>query len=271
MVSMSNQLALHTSTLDTTPLAEALRVTRDTGWDAVELRRVDFDRAEAAGQSEPDVLELVRHSQLAVSAVGVTAGWMFAVGDERAHLLDRFTRRCFAASALDCPIVMSAVDRARGDLRKAADSVRQVGDLATQYGVRIALEFNSQAAQFNSLDAVRELLALADHSGCGLLLDTYHLQRTGRGGRGFTEVTPQELTYFQYSDVPREGLQPGVTNDRLPPGEGVVDWAAVFGLLAEKCYGGPLSYEAVNSVAWTRDPAAVARQGLLATRAALSQ
>ena len=108
MVSMSNQLALHTSTLDTTPLAEVLRVARDTGWDAVELRRVDFDRAEAAGQSEHDVLELVRHSQLAVSAVGVAAGWMFAVGDERAHLLDRFTRSCFVANALDCPIVMSA-------------------------------------------------------------------------------------------------------------------------------------------------------------------
>ena len=96
------------------------------------------------------------------------AGWMFAVGDERAHLLDRFTRSCFAASALDCPIVMSAVDRARGDLRKAADSVRQVGDLATQYGVRMALEFNSQAAQFNSLASVREVLAMADHPACGL-------------------------------------------------------------------------------------------------------
>ena len=142
MASMSNQLALHTSTLDTTPLAEVLRVARDTGWDAVELRRVDFDRAKAAGLSEQEVLELVRHSQLAVSAVGVTAGWLFAVGDERAHLLDRFTRSCFAASALDCPIVMSAVDRARGDLRQAADSVRQVGDLAAQYGIRIALEFN---------------------------------------------------------------------------------------------------------------------------------
>src|SRR4030088_656863 len=108
MVWMSNQLALHTSTLDTTPPAEVLRVARDTGWDAVELRRVDFDRAEAAGQSEHDVLELVRHSQLAVSAVGVAAGWMFAVGDERAHLLDRFTRNYTAAHSPHCPMGMCA-------------------------------------------------------------------------------------------------------------------------------------------------------------------
>ena len=35
-------------------------IVRGTGWDAVELRRLDFDRAEAAGQSEADVLDLVR-------------------------------------------------------------------------------------------------------------------------------------------------------------------------------------------------------------------
>src|SRR5574341_2515203 len=32
-------LALHTWTLDTTPLTEVLRIARATGWDAVELRR----------------------------------------------------------------------------------------------------------------------------------------------------------------------------------------------------------------------------------------
>ena len=44
MVSLDNPLALHTWTLDTTPLAEVLRIARSTGWDAVELRRIDFER-----------------------------------------------------------------------------------------------------------------------------------------------------------------------------------------------------------------------------------
>ena len=109
---------------------------------------------------------------------------------------------------------MSPVDKERGDLQQAAEHVRQAGEIAAEHGVRLALEFNSQAAQFNSLESVREVLALAGHSACGLLLDTYHLQRSGRGGRGFAEVAPEEIAYVQYSDVPREGLQPGVT---VPP------------------------------------------------------
>jgi hypothetical protein len=50
-----NPLALHTWTLDSTPLAQVLQVAKSTGWDAVELRRIDFDRAEAAGPSEAAV------------------------------------------------------------------------------------------------------------------------------------------------------------------------------------------------------------------------
>jgi hypothetical protein len=54
-------LAPHTWTLDSTPLPEVLRIARATGWAAVELRHVDFERALEAGQSEDDVFELVGH------------------------------------------------------------------------------------------------------------------------------------------------------------------------------------------------------------------
>ena len=265
-----NKLALLTWTLDTTPLAELLDIARSTGWDGVELRRLDFERAAAAGQSEGQVVELVRRSGLAVSAVGVGSGWMFALGPDRAQLLDLFTRSCVSAAALGCSVAMSPVDKDHGDPRQAAASIREVGDIAAQHGVRLALEFNSQAAQFNSLDSVREVLAVAAHPACGLLLDTYHLQRSGRGGRGFGEVAPEEIVYVQYSDVPRQGLQSGYTLDRLPPGAGAVAFAEVFALLAEKGYAGALSYEAPNPAAWARDPAQVAREALVATRALLS-
>lgn len=265
----NNLLALHTWTLDTTPLATVLEIARGTGWDAVELRRLDFDRAEAAGQSEADVLRLVGDSGLAVSAVGVASGWMFAEGSVREQLLSTFERSCVAAAALGCTRVMSPVDKDRGDLTYAAASVREVGDIAARYGVKLALEFNSQAEQFNSLQSVREVLTLAAHPACGLLLDTYHLQRSGGDARNFADVAVDEIVYVQFSDVRGDGLEPGYTLDRLPPGQGVVDFPGVFGLLAEKGYTAPLSYEAPNPTAWARDPIDVAREALQATRAVL--
>lgn len=73
---MAFPLALHTWTLDTTPLAEALAVIKQAGWDAVELRRLDWERAAEAGQSAEQVLSLVRASGLAVACVGVELGWV---------------------------------------------------------------------------------------------------------------------------------------------------------------------------------------------------
>ena len=262
-------LALHTWTLDTTPLIEVLRVARQTGWDAVELRRIDFARAREAGQTAEDVLGLVQASGLAVSCVGVEKGWMFAEGAERDTLLRAFDESCGWAARLQCPTVMSPVDSGRGDLAQAAASIRAVGDIAARQGVRLALEFNSQAEQFNSLEPMRDVLARAGHPHCGLLLDSYHLQRSGGHPGMLGDLGPQEIVYVQYSDVPQGGLQPGQTTDRLPPGQGTVPFRRFFQVLLNMGYAGYVSYEAPNPLAWARNPADVAREALEASRAFL--
>jgi sugar phosphate isomerase/epimerase len=262
-----HRLALHTWTLESTPLAEVLRIAQETGWDAVELRRKDFERALAAGWSTEQVLDLVRASGVPVAAVGVAAGWLFAAGAEQARLFAAMAESCRAAVALGCDVVMSAVGEGRGTVRQAAASLRAAGDVVGEHGLRLAFEFSSLGAQINTLERAREVLAAADHPRCGLLLDAYHLQRSGRPGRGFEDVPGEEICYVQYSDVPADSQQPGL--DRLPPGQGVVAFREVFALLAEKGYTGYLSYEAPNPAAWARDPREVAREALLATRALL--
>src|SRR5262249_39275119 len=125
-----NPFALHAWTLDSTPLARVLEVARATGWDAVELRRIEFDRAAEEDVSEAGGGDLARQRGLPVAAVGVANGWMYAEGDELLALLRTFESSCAAAAALECPTVMSPVDRAVGDVRVAADGVRRVGDIA---------------------------------------------------------------------------------------------------------------------------------------------
>jgi sugar phosphate isomerase/epimerase len=104
-----------------------------------------------------------------------------------------------------------------------------------------------------------------------MLLDPYHHQRAGLGGRSFADVAPEEIAAFQYSDVPAAALAEGVKRptDRLPPGLGIVRWHEVFQLLHEKGFAGYLSYEAPNPQAWARPPAEVCREAAEATRSVL--
>lgn len=194
---------------------------------------------------------------------------MWGAGDERRRLLRVFDEQCASAAALGCATVMSPVDKGRGDARRAVESVRAVGDLAAKHGVRLAIEFNSQAEQLSTLGVMREVMSTAGHPACGLLLDTYHLWRSGATLRELDDVPLAEIAYVQYSDVSARGLEPGKFTDRLPPGQGVVPFAEFFALLARKGYRGFMSYEAPNPAAWARPPEDVAREALAATRARL--
>ena len=145
--------------------------------------------------------------------------------------------------------------------------MKRAGDLAAEFGLRLALEFNSQHDVINCLAVQHEIVKGADKPNCGMLLDAYHLARSGAPGRSFEAVEPQDIFVFQYSDVPQHPVT-GVKRptDRLVPGQGTVRWNDVFGLLAEKGYSGYLSYEAPNPVLWDRSPFEVAAEGVAVTR-----
>ncbi len=271
MSRLQERLALHTWTLDTTPLADVLRIARRTGWNAVELRRVDFTRCFEAGMANGQVLDLIRTSGIKVGVLGTETGLLFAQGGELRRLFGVFTETCANAAALGCGVVMIAPGQNTGTVPAAAASFREAGAIAEAHGVRVALEFSSGHDVVNSIAAAREILALAGHPNCGLLLDAYHLERTGAGGRGFEEVPAGEILTFQYSDVPpTPARRHGRPTDRLPPGAGIVRWREVFQLLVEKGYQGYLSYEAPNPAQWSRAPEEVAREGVDATRVLLA-
>ncbi|HWT82337.1 MAG TPA: sugar phosphate isomerase/epimerase, partial [Candidatus Methylomirabilis sp.] len=101
-------------------------------------------------------------------------------------------------------------------------------------------------------------------------VDSYHLQRSGNDPGVLCQLSPGEIAYVQYSDVPLDGLKPGMITDRLPPGEGTVPFVEFFQRLGEQGYRGYLSYEAPNPSAWARNPEEVAREALLATRKLLA-
>ena len=268
-MSSAARLALHTWTLDSTPLPDVLAAAQAAGWDAIELRRLDWNRAREAGRAPTWIEDTVRASALPVACVGVEFGWMWADGAERARLLGVFDEQCARAKTLGCGTVMSPVDKGTGDLARAATSVREVGDIAARHGVHLAVEFNSQCEQLNTLERLREVLAKAAHPRCGLLFDAYHMQRSGGSPSSLDDVRGEEIAYVQFSDVPRGGLVPGQATDRLAPGAGAVPFREFFAKVAAKGYTGYASYEAPNPQAWSRPPADVSREALTATRAVL--
>ena len=70
------------------------------GYDAVELRRTDFERCYDAGMSNERVLDLIKKSGIPCGVLGVKYGWLFATGEESKRLFKVFRETCENAVAL---------------------------------------------------------------------------------------------------------------------------------------------------------------------------
>ena len=267
---MNNRVSLHTWTIDTTPLARVLEVARLAGYEGVELRYNDFERAYKANQTDADVIAAVRDSGLGVSTLATLRGWMWAEGEKFDALVDKFRWACATARRLGTDMIISPVDPGTGPVPQAIERTRMMAELAHSLGVRLAIQMNSWAQQLNRLDLAMEVIEAADHPNVGYLLDTYHLERSGFGGRGFDVVRPEKVFHIQVSDVPNRPRQPGVPLDRQPIGNGVIPFDKVFGLLAEKGYAGWVVYEVPNPELWARDALEVAVEGREALRRLLA-
>src|SRR4051812_18498868 len=272
MSPLEDRIGLHTWTLDTTPFPDVLRIARETGYNAVELRHADFQRSRAAGMSEEEILAMIRASGLKVSCVGLETGLLFAHGDEQRRLCASMDVMCARAVALGCEVMMVAPgSNPATSVEDAVRNFAEAGRIASRHGLLCALEFGSRHPVVNRLAIAREIIARADQPNCGLLIDTYHAQCVGDGGRGIEQVPAAEIIAFQFSDVPPGPMvTEGQALDRLPPGQGVVRWREVLQLLMKKGYGRYINYEAPNPALWARPPAEVAREGVTAIRELLA-
>lgn len=267
MTTKFGRLALHTWTIDTTPLREALEAIRSGGYDAAELRRTDFKRCYEAGMSNEEVLEMIRASGVKVAVLGVEYGFLFATGEESKRIFDDLHVSCQNAVALGCPQLMSAPGPYTGSLKDAVGHLQTAAYIVGEYGLKLSIEFNSQHANLNSVETQRDLVTAAGKKNVGLLLDAYHLARSGRPGRAFEDVPGEDIMHFQYSDLSSNPVT-GVKRptDRLMPGQGVIEWTEILQLLREKNYTGHLSFEAPNPVQWERSAAEVCREGVTLTQ-----
>ncbi len=270
---LQNHIAIHTWTLDTTPLADALRIAREAGYNAVELRHVDFMRGRKAGMSEDAMVKLVRDAHIKVAVIGTESGVLFAAGDDLQRLTGSLHYVCEKAVALGCEVIMvSPGTNAPGGMAVAAVNLTTCAEITAGYGLKLALEFNSRHPVINTLAAGMALVNAVDMKNCGLLLDTYHLHCSGGHGTSFKDVPVDRIITFQFSDAPPGPPSPGPTPvDRLPPGKGAAPFVEIFKTLMAMNYQGYMSYEAPNPAQWNRAPDVVAREGVELVRALLTQ
>jgi sugar phosphate isomerase/epimerase len=164
-------------------------------------------------------------------------------------------RRCAALGIRLCVLVLSVPPSPA-----VYDRITRCADVFAEAGTRLALEFVPYTA-VRSLAEAREVCDRVGVDRCGLLVDTWHLARSGGSPADLTDLGPRQIACVQVADAAASGsrdLGQESRRGRLLPGDGVIDLPAVAAALARVGYDGPVGTEVLSRALRERAPEAVA-------------
>ncbi|WP_406503420.1 bifunctional sugar phosphate isomerase/epimerase/4-hydroxyphenylpyruvate dioxygenase family protein [Streptomyces sp. NBC_01602] len=171
----------------------------------------------------------------------------FAQSLRRAEHKFRVMRRLGADTVLVCSSVSpQAVD----DDALAADQLRQLADLASEYEIRVAYEALAWGRHVNTYDHAWRIVESADHPSLGVCLDSFHILARGSDPKGIESIPGEKIFFLQLADAPlmtMDVLQ-WSRHYRCFPGQGEFDLAAFVQSTVRTGYQGPLSLEVFNDI-----------------------
>ena len=190
---------------------------------------------------------------------------LFARNLRRARHKVALMRRLGADTVLVCSSVdPAAVD----DDALAAEQLRELADLADDFGIRVAYEALAWGRHVSTYDHAWRIVEAAAHPALGTCLDSFHILSRGSDPRGIEDIPGEKIFFLQLADAPLPAMDvlQWSRHHRCFPGQGGFDVAGLVRHVLRAGYTGPLSLEVFNDVVRQAEagPAAVdARRSLL--------
>lgn len=177
------------------------------------------------------------------------------------------------AARLGCHVmttwIMSSTDRPPAEERKIfRERLSTCAEVLNDYGLRLALEFLGplhlrQRFKHPFVYRMADMLEFARECGpnVGLLLDSWHWHHAGATVDDILAAGQDGILHVHLADAPDLPPEKILDNERLMPGEGVIDWLGFFGALRQIGYQGALSPEVFGRGLKDMKPEDAARLG----------
>jgi sugar phosphate isomerase/epimerase len=218
---------------------EKLEAVGPAGFDGISVSTFDYRAAREEGYSEADILAAVQGSNVEIASVGGATTWLSGTADEDEVLAMELAAR-FGSDTINC----TPTNAPYPGLEEAASAFAGICDRAAPRGLRCRLEFVPWTG-LGDLPTAREVVRLANRPNGGLLIDNWHLERSGGTAQDLRGVPPEWIFGVQLSDGLAEPGERDSRTDafqRLLPGEGELDVVGFIQALAAA--GASVAYEA---------------------------
>jgi sugar phosphate isomerase/epimerase len=215
-----------------------------------------------------DTLNLLQDHHMQLAAASYQGGLLLSQGDQRRAHYDHFRRRldlCQRFGIATLSVVADfteAIDQTV--LERAVVSLKQAGQWAAGFGVRLALEFRSRGTFCTSLDTAIALVNQAAEPNIGVNFDLFHYYTGPSKFEDLSLLNSQNLAFVQLSDLAGLPRELATDADRVMPGDGNFQIKPIIERLQEIGYEGWVSLELFNPTLWKSKASQVAELGKMA-------
>jgi len=166
--------------------------------------------------------------------------------------------------------ILSSTNTPKNEMRKILkDRFSAAAAILARSGVRLGLEFLGplhirQAAKYEFIWRMDEMTEFARECGpnVGLLLDSWHWHHAGATPEDIVAAGKDRIVHVHLADAPNLPPEKIRDNERLIPGEGVLNWKGFLGALKQIGYTDGMSPEIFGRGLKEKTPEEAARMAL---------
>lgn len=244
-------------------LSEKLAAIAAAGFDGIEIFEADFLAFDAGPR---EVGRMIRDAGLEITLFQPFRDFEGLPEPQRSRAFDRARRKFEVMQELgtDLMLVCSNVSPlALGGVDRAADDFRELGELASQHGVRVGYEALAWGRHVYDHRDAWEIVRRANHPNIGLILDSFHTLARNIEVDSIRSIPGDRIFIVQLADAPRidMDLLYWSRHFRNMPGEGDLPVVDFMRAVSATGYDGVISLEIFNDQFRGASPRTVATDG----------
>lgn len=258
--------------------ADDVNACADAGCTAMEVwltKLEEYLQGGGAWAKPEAVKQLLADRGVRLVGAAYQGGLLLTQGEERRAQYTQLQHRlslCQEFGIETLIIVPDAAARlAAEDVGRIQVSLAQVAELASSFGVRLALEFRSDARWCTSVPTAVALVADTGSPHLGLCLDLFHYYTGPSKYEDLGLLTRDNLFAVQLCDLSGVARELASDSDRILPGEGDFLIHPILDHLRHIEYSGYVTAELMNPEIWKMKPVQVAEAAFACLRRLLGE
>lgn len=277
-----SDLVLCAGTAQHVPLLDRLAPARAAGYAGVSVQPHECERLRAEGVGPEDLRRRVADAGLAIAELDAVTTWLpkhvppATFPGELARMLSACTPERLVPLAASIGARSLAVVEfygASAEPEVAAEAFAGICDLAASHGLLVHLEFLPWAG-IPDLRSAAEIVRRAGRRNGGLLIDAWHLFRSGSTLEELARIPGDRVLGVQLDDAPERGeadLADETQHRRLLPGDGSFDLVGLVRTLDRIGSRAPLGVEVYSDALAAQPIETVCRATADATRRVIAR